>query len=126
MKNATFPMYSPGETPGQSHEGVSEPKKGLSAALRGAKNRIGILSQGCAALHPGLCSHLPYGKNAIDPLDTFSGYIQTNISPGRLRLIPLFGSGQNRLEEQRTFIRLPGGEPAFFNFPFSAFLNFSF
>ena len=44
------------------------PKKGRSAALRGAKNTIGMLSRGCAMLHPGLFSFLPYGKTAIGPL----------------------------------------------------------
>lgn len=38
----------------------------LSAALRGAKNLIGTLSPGCAALHPGLFSRLPDGMTAVE------------------------------------------------------------
>ena len=45
------------------HGGGSKQKKGLSATLRDAKHTIELLFPGCAALHPGLFSHLPSGKN---------------------------------------------------------------
>ena len=37
----------------------------------GTRNIVGMLSQGCASLHPGLLSDLPYGKNADSLVHTF-------------------------------------------------------
>ena len=55
--------------PGTSHEGVSTPKKGLSAALRGAKNLIWMRSPGfpfaLLRVHPGLFSRRPSRTAAV-------------------------------------------------------------
>ena len=70
------------------HPAVLVPKKGISAALRDAKNTMGMLSPGCAALHPGLFSHLPSGKTEDDEpglLRMTSGKTEVD-EPGWLRM----------------------------------------
>ena len=64
----------------QSHECGLVSRRSFDATLRGAQDLVWMLSQGCAALHPGLFSFLPSGKSAVDPL---------------------FGSEWKQLEEQK-------------------------
>jgi hypothetical protein len=105
------PLHSPedtriarrGATGGQSHERVSVPKKELSAALRDARVRRWTLSPDCAALHPGLFSHLPSGKNAVDlPAWLLLAYGKNAVDPTERARIFLGKTAVHRPERPLT------------------------